>query len=312
LCRVLIEVPTWLGDCIMATPAIENIVAKNPNVKFTIFGSFVSTTLLKAHPNVEMVVLDESKRAKSRFLWIYKKVKSLGEFDYAITFRRTLFSRIFIFFANAKRKGYYRRYEKGKKHLTQRYNDFVNRVFKHNLPPKDLKIYIEPTKFNRPTLGINPGATYGSAKRWYPEEFAKVASHFSNSFDIIIFGGPNEVEVAKDIEKSLKEFGITNYQNLAGKTTIEQLCSLIGGCNLFITNDSGPMHIAAAYKVPTVAIFGPTKDYETSQWQNPKGVIVKKEIECAPCMKRECPLKHHECMKSITAQDVIKEAERIL
>jgi len=73
----------------MATPAIENIVAKNPNVKFTIFGSFVSTTLLKAHPNVEMVVLDESKRAKSRFLWIYKKVKSLGEFDYAITFRRT-------------------------------------------------------------------------------------------------------------------------------------------------------------------------------------------------------------------------------
>jgi len=310
--RVLIEVPTWLGDCIMATPAIENIIKANPNVKITIFGSYVSTTLMQKNPNVERVVLDKSKSAKSRLFWIYKTVKSLGEFDVAITFRRTFFAKLFIFFSQAKLKGYYKRYTKEQIHLVKRYNDFINRVLNSKTSPGSLKIYIEPTKFNRPTLGINPGATYGSAKRWYPDKFAEVAAYFSKDFDIIIFGGPNEVEVANEIALHLKSKGVKNYQNLAGETTIEELCSYIGGCSLFVTNDSGPMHIAAAYKVPTVAIFGPTKDKETSQWQNPKGVIVKKELSCTPCMKRTCPLKHHECMKSIDAKDVINAAKKVI
>jgi heptosyltransferase-2 len=169
-----------------------------------------------------------------------------------------------------------------------------------------LKLYIKPKKFDKPTLGINAGATYGSAKRWYPERFAKVASEFSNKYNIIIFGGPNEVDMANEIEQNLISKGVKNYTNLAGKTNIEELCSNIGGCSLFITNDSGPMHVAAAYQVPTVAIFGPTKHKETSQWMNEKSKIVRHEMECAPCMKRECPLGHHECMVSITADEVIK------
>lgn len=310
--RVLIELPTWLGDCIMATPAIENIVKANPDVKIVFFGSYVSTSLMQKHPNVEQIVLDKSKSAKSRLLWIYKMAKSLGKFDLAITFRRTLFAKLFIFFSKAKVKGYYKRYTKEQIHLVKRYNDFLNRTLNSSFAPGPLKIYIEPETFERKTLGINPGATYGSAKRWYPQKFAKVAAHFSKDFDIIIFGGPNEIEVANEIAGHLESMGVKNYKNLAGKTTIEQLCSHIGGCSLFITNDSGPMHVAAAYKVPTVAIFGPTKDKETSQWQNPKGVIVKKELSCAPCMKRSCPLKHHECMKLIEAEDVISAAKKVI
>jgi heptosyltransferase-2 len=65
------------------------------------------------------------------------------------------------------------------------------------------------------------------------------------------------------------------------------------------------MHIAAAYKVKTIAIFGPTKFTETNQWNNPNGEIVTKNLDCAPCMKRVCPLKHHNCMKNITAADVL-------
>lgn len=310
--RVLIELPTWLGDCIMATPAIENIVKANPDVKIVFFGSYVSTALMQKYPNVEQIVLDKSKSAKSRLLWIYKMAKSLGKFDLAITFRRTLFAKLFIFFSKAKVKGYYKRYTKEQIHLVKRYNDFLNRTLNSSFLPGSLKIYIEPETFERKTLGINPGATYGSAKRWYPQKFAKVAAHFSRDFDIIIFGGPNEIEVANEIAGHLESMGVKNYKNLAGKTTIEQLCSHIGGCSLFITNDSGPMHIAAAYKVPTVSIFGPTKDKETSQWQNPKGVIVKKELQCTPCMKRSCPLKHHECMKLIEAEDVISAAKKVI
>ena len=71
------------------------------------------------------------------------------------------------------------------------------------------------------------------------------------------------------------------------------------------------MHVGAAFQVPTVSIFGPTNDNETSQWMNPRGVIVKKEMDCAPCMKRICPLGHHECMKFISSGDVLSAVDEI-
>jgi len=304
--KLLIEVPTWLGDCVMATPAIENIVKAYPAVKITLFGAYVPTSIFEDHPNVEKIVIDDSKKSKLRFLWIYKQVKKLGDFDVAISFRESFSSKLFIFFAKAKSKAIYKRDKTIERHQVERYNDFVNTVFDFRSEAEDLKIYFEPFKYEKPTLGINPGASYGSAKRWYPEKFAQVATILAKQYNIVIFGGPSEVDIAYDIEKILQKNGIENYQNIAGKTTIKVLCQKIGGLDLFITGDSGPMHVAAAYKVPTVAIFGPTKDKETSQWHNPEGVIVKKEMDCAPCMKRTCPLKHHECMKLIEAEDVLQ------
>ena len=288
----------------MTTPAIENIIKAYPNVKITIFGAFVSTAIFKEHPNVEKIILDESKKASSRLKWIYSTAKELGEFDATLTFRRTFFSKLFIWFTNSKTKGYYKRYTKETIHQAIRYNDFINKTFNLNTEAQDLKIYFEPFKYNYPTLGINPGASYGSAKRWYPEKFAEVAKELSHQYKIVIFGGPAEVDMANDIERELINQGV-NCKNIAGTTSIKELCQRIGGLDLFVTGDSGPMHVAAAFKVPTVAIFGPTKDKETSQWMNPQGVIVKKEMECSPCMKRVCPLKHHECMKLIEAGDIL-------
>lgn len=256
--KILIEVPTWLGDCVMATPAIENIIQTYPDVKITIFGSFVSTALFAEHPNVEKIVLDESKKASSRLKWIYNIAKELGEFDVALTFRRTFFSRLFIWLTKAKIKGYYRRYTKEVMHQAIRYNDFINKTFKLNTTAQALKIYFKPLQYDKPTLGINPGASYGSAKRWYPQKFAQVATKLSDQYEIVIFGGPTEVDIAEDIEKELIKANVSNYRNIAGKTSIKELCEHIGGLDLFITGDSGPMHVAAAFKVPTIAIFGPT------------------------------------------------------
>ncbi len=133
-----------------------------------------------------------------------------------------------------------------------------------------------------------------------------MASELSSEYNIVIFGGPGEKDIAGDIEKILAENGVKNYQNLAGNTTIPGLIEHISNLDLFITGDSGPMHVAAAFQIPTVAIFGPTKDDETSQWMNEKSTIVKKNLECQPCMKRTCPLKHHNCMKLITAVEVLR------
>jgi heptosyltransferase-2 len=308
--KVLIEVPTWLGDCVMTTPAIENIVNLHPDADITIFGSAISTRVFEHHPNLKRIVVDDSRSEKFRILHLYKQAKQLGEFDCAISFRRTLVSKLFVWFSKATVKGSYRRYTKQAIHQTIRYNDFVNMVFKISTTASQLTIYKNPKpskaiKSDKKLLGINPGASYGSAKRWYPEEFAKVAGELSNQYDIIIFGGPGEKDIATDIENSLVEKGIKNYQNLAGNTSISELMNHITNLDLFITGDSGPMHVAAAFQIPTVAIFGPTKDDETSQWMNDKSIIVKKNLECQPCMKRTCPLQHHNCMKLIAAVEVL-------
>ena len=309
--KILIEVPTWLGDCVMATASIENIVKVYPNVKITIFGSPLATAIFEAHPNVEQIISDESRKSSFRMMWLIQKAKELGKFDVSLTFRRTFSSKVFIFFTNATMKSYYKRYTKKPVHQAIRYNDFISKVFTLDLPAGELKLYFKPVTYKARTLGINPGASYGSAKRWYPEKFSEVAATLSSEYNIIIFGGPGEVDIAKDIEDALKKRDIVNYINLAGKTDIKTLCQKIGGLDLFITGDSGPMHVAAAYQVPTISIFGPTKDQETSPWKNPNSGIVKREMDCAPCMKRTCPLGHHECMKLIEPIDVLTAVKEL-
>ncbi len=299
--NILIELPTWLGDTIMATPAIEELVKKYPNSKITFFGSYVSTEALKSHSNSLHVKLDESKKAISRLFWLYQTAKKLGSFDLAISFRSSFTSKLFLWFLNTKKKIQYKK-NIYTGHQVEKYAKSLH------VKPQDLKLYQKPYMYTKPTLGINPGATYGSAKRWYPEEFAKVANHFTETHDIVIFGGPNEVDIAREVEQLID----TKVTNLAGKTNITELIEKIAGLSLFVTNDSGPMHIAAAYKIPTVTLFGPTRHDETSQWNNPNGYIISHNLECAPCMKRVCPLKTHECMKAIKANEVIAVLENHL
>ena len=307
--KLLIELPTWLGDCVMATPAIENIVNFNNDVQITFIGSFVSIEALKNHPKVvKTVVLDKKYRV------LYKTARNLGEFDYFFSFRSSLRTKFLKFLISADNKYQFDKNKYINCHQVKKYNDFVNTSLNINSNPGRLKLYKHNQSLElaqKPILGINPGASYGSAKRWYPEEFAKVASELSDRYDIVIFGGPGEVDIAFDIEKLLIKKDVKNYKNLAGKTTIPELMSRISNLDLFITGDSGPMHVAAAFEVPTVAIFGPTKDNETSQWMNEKSLIVKKNLDCQPCMKRTCPLGHHDCMKLIKAVDVLDSVKSL-
>ena len=285
--KLLIEPPTWLGDAVMASGAIKALLDDIKPKKSVIFGSFVAIELLKGWFD-EAIIIDKKHK--------FKQFIDFPKADMFISFRTSLYSKILGL--KAKKSFYFDKTLSG--HMVEKYSKYVNKIIgKNEIYPPVLPF--KPKNFTKPTLGINPGATYGSAKRWYPKEFAKVANVLGEKYDVIIFGGPGEEEIAKDIEKNLK---ISNYKNLCGRLTIKELCEYIGGLDLFITNDSGPMHIAAAYKVPIVAIFGPTNYNETSPWsKNYK--IVAKNLECAPCMKRECPLGHHNCMKEIKAEDVI-------
>jgi len=305
--KILIELPTWLGDAIMTTPAIENIVNFHNDAQITLIGSYVSIEALKNHPKIIKTVVLSKK-----YTDLYKISRKLGAFDIFFSFRSSIRSKFLKFLISAKKKHQFDKSKYKNCHQVEKYNDFVNDSLLINYIPGKLKIYgYGGTKGKNKVLGINPGASYGSAKRWYPQEFSKVASGLSSEYDIVIFGSPNETDIASDIEKELIDFGVKNYKNLAGNTTIAKLIDQISNLSLFITGDSGPMHVAAAFQVPTVAIFGPTKDKETFQWMNEKSIVIKKNLECQPCMKRTCPLQHHNCMKLIKAHDVLKSVNSI-
>ena len=301
--KILIELPTWLGDTVMATPAIENLVSHFNNVEITLLGSFVSIAAFKNHPKVlKTYVLDK------QYINLYKTLKDFDEFDVFLSFRSSLRSKFIKFYISSKSKYQFDKKKYIKGHQVEKYNNFINDRLNINTCASKLILHTKEknTDGKNKLLGINPGASYGSAKRWYPKEFAKVAIDLSSQYDIIIFGGPNEKDIAKDIEKYLIEKGVENYKNLTAQITINELITQISNLDLFITGDSGPMHLAAAFQIPTVAIFGPTKDNETSQWMNEKSMIVKKNLDCQPCMKRTCPLKHHNCMKMVVASDVLR------
>jgi heptosyltransferase II len=305
--KILVELPTWLGDTVMVTPAIENLLNFFNDSEIIIIGSIVAIEALKNHPKVtKSYVLDKN------YLSLFKTIKGLGEFDFFLSFRGSIRSKFIKFFISSKKKYQFNKYKYKKGHQVEKYNNFINDLCNVTTIPGELILPIQKKRKDtkKKILGINPGATYGNAKRWYPKEFADIAIDLSSNYDVIIFGGEGEKDIALDIEMYLIEKGVSNYQNLCGKTSISELFSHISNLDLFVTGDSGPMHIAAAYKIPTVSIFGPTNDVETSQWMNEKSVIIKKNLDCQPCMKRVCPLKHHKCMKLVKASDVLRETKR--
>jgi heptosyltransferase-2 len=306
--KILIELPTWLGDCVMVTPAVENLVNFYNEAEITLIGSFVSIESMKNHPKVVKTVILSKK-----YTDLYNISRKLGSFDAFFSFRSSFRSKFLKFLISAKNKYQFDKNKYKNRHQVEKYNDFVNDSLNTSFSAGRLALHVDNSilKTQHLTLGINPGASYGSAKRWYPHEFAKVASELSSQYDIIIFGGLDEKDIANDIEKELIKNNIKNYKNLVGKTTIPELIHSVSNLDLFITGDSGPMHIAAAFQVPTVAIFGPTKDNETSQWMNEKSIIVKKNLDCQPCMKRTCPLQHHDCMNLIKAVDVLNATKRL-
>jgi len=306
--KILILLPTWLGDTIMATPAIENLVNLHNDSKITLIGSSIAIEVLKNHPKVtNTYVLDK------KLLNLYQILKKLGDFDLFVSFRGSLRAGIIKFCISSKKKYKFNNKTYSNGHQVQKYNNFLNISLNLKSIPSNLVLNypFKNQHNNNKLLGINPGASYGSAKQWYPAKFAKVAIELSSQYDIVILGGAGEEDIGSDIETYLIKEDINNYQNLANKTTIEELINIISNLDLFITGDSGPMHLAAAFQIPTVTIFGPTKDNETSQWMNKKSAIVKKNLDCQPCMRRTCPLKHHKCMKLIEASDVLSAVEKL-
>lgn len=335
--KILIRAVNWVGDAVMTTPAIGVIREHFPSADISILANPMVAEIFSAHGWIDRVItFDRNGRHKG----ITGRLKLAAElrgyaFDLAIILPNSFDSALVPWLAgipvrlgkSSDGRGLLLtdRYKPGKDapvcHEVEYYLNLLNHFgidgqIKHPqlfVTPEedelaDLKLQQHGIQHSDFLVGINPGAAFGSAKRWYPDRFAEVARQLADerSAKIVIFGGPGEADIAASIENHLAG----NCLNMAGKTTVRELMSLIKKCNFFVTNDSGPMHIAAAFGVPLVAIFGSTDHTGTSPYSN-NAVIVRKDTPCAPCKLRECPT-NNECMSAVSIDDVVDASKALL
>jgi heptosyltransferase II len=171
---------------------------------------------------------------------------------------------------------------------------------------------LEAVRDGRPVLGLNPGAEYGPAKRWPAEKFAAAARELSSRTDCVwvLFGGKSDLTITSHIQSA-----IGNPQsaiiNLAGKTSLRELMALLRACRVLLTNDTGPMHVAAALDVPVVVPFGSTSPELTGPGLpgDPRHRLLLPDAPCSPCFLRECPIDFR-CLNGLAVERVVEAVIR--
>lgn len=327
--NILIRMPNWLGDLVMATPVIHDLRHKWPKASITAMCQSNVGALLECDPNLNEIYSFKKPSGwihRSQHLNIIETLKR-GEYDLGILLTNS-FSSAWWFWKGqvANRLGFACNLRslllnkalpfpknKENQHLVLTYKALLKPL---NIPlsstPPTLYVSDEEKKAAQTLLeskdydihrhiliGINPGAAFGSAKCWLPDRFHALTKKLLEDPRVMVayFGDPVGAPLVNDICQGFDSRVI----NCAGKTTIRELLALIASCAVMLTNDSGPMHIASALKIPLVALFGSTSDVKTGPYAG--GIVIHKHVECSPCYKRICPIDFR-CMKQIEVNEV--------
>jgi heptosyltransferase-2 len=159
-----------------------------------------------------------------------------------------------------------------------------------------------------PVVGLNPGAAFGTAKRWFPSRYVELGKRLRQECGagVVLFGAAPERALVEDIAAAIGGGAVST----AGKTTLVDFLALVDGCDLFVTNDTGTMHVAAAAGAPVLALFGSTDERATAPL-GPRVRLLKQPPECSPCLLRHCPVDHR-CMRSLSVQEVFEAACQML
>jgi len=331
--RILVRMPNWVGDAVMALPALEAVRVIFPASSITLLAKPWVEPLFEDNPAVDRIITfrkDGGYLAKlGETLRVIKNIRN-DKFDLAILFQNAFEAAFLGCMGGARfRLGYntdgrgfllthrvIRNNDVLRGHLVEYYLSIL-RAMGWEAKSCDPSLQLDRKYIQKAgellhshgigqedyLLGLNPGAIFGNAKRWPPERFAMIGDMAVEKWGarVVIMGSQSEVEICNTLDLTMSH----NALNLCGKTSLGEAIGVIGKCNFFLTNDSGLMHISAALGVPTLAIFGST-DYVATSPRGPKTKIVKHDIECAPCLKPECPTDHR-CMLSIEPEEVWEE-----
>lgn len=332
--KILVRVPNWIGDSILALPAIESLRQNFHDAHIWIAAQGWVEELFSAFDFIKGIISLPAATDLKRLKTSAQKIKK-HDFDTGLLLTNSFSSALLFYLAKIPQRWGYAR--DGRRILLTRAVAFKNKEnFIHQVQcylhliselglqtsPPELRLPLtqedrqeaENLLFSlhvdtkKPLVILNPGAFYGPSKRWPASKFSKLAALLQdrNESEILIIGSSEEVVLAESIAASLKKKPFI----LTGKTKLRQLAGLMSHASLFITNDSGPMHMANALNIPVVAIFGPTDPRVTGPFQDPS-VVIKKEVSCWPCTYRECPFDHR-CMEKIESEDVYHACQNFL
>ncbi|AFI05579.1 lipopolysaccharide heptosyltransferase II [Helicobacter cetorum] len=337
--RILLRLPNWLGDAVMASSLFYTLKNHYPNARFVLVGTKIACELFEKDESVEATFIDNTKNSPLRLLATYKLAQKINKCDLAITLSNHFYSAFLLYATKTPIRIGFAKFLRSfllshaiakpprDYHQVEKYCFLFSQFLKKELDresvlPLNLAFNLHSRSNNTPKkIGFSPSASYGSAKRWLPPYYAKVASVLlEKGHEIYFFGAKEDSLVSEEIlrltQNELKNKALmTNATNLCGKTSIEELAQNIASLNLFITNDSGPMHVATSTNTPLIALFGPTDMQETSPYKAKKAVLLNHNLACSPCKKRICPLrgeKNQMCMKSITPTEVLQAAYTLL
>jgi heptosyltransferase-2 len=330
--KILIRGPNWVGDSVLAIPAMKAVRARFPDAEITLLVRPWVAGLFSSAPFVDKVWAEEKPAGLADWIRITRQMRTL-EFDLALLLPNSFESALMMFLGRVpQRVGYAtdgRQWmltnpvtAKAKSgHQVNYYMDLAKVLSaKTDRPSIEIEATTQERENARALLAtegiargsrflvLNPGAAYGSAKRWHEDRFADVADKLAAELDlqVAIIGSEAERPIATEIRFRLKR----KTALLSGRTSLETLIGVLAESSLMITNDSGPMHIAAALGVPTVAIFGSTDETVTGPY-GPRTRIVKHPVDCSPCLLRECPIDHR-CMNLVTVDDVCRAAKELI
>ncbi|MCE9581400.1 MAG: lipopolysaccharide heptosyltransferase II [Planctomycetes bacterium] len=315
--RILVKGVNWLGDVVMTLPAIRAIKARFPGSRLSVLTKGNLADLYACEPAV-----DETLAYGGGFLPFVRLVARLRreKFDVAFMFPRSFRASLAPFVSRIPRRvgfaGDARKpvltdvIERDEKLMTghrvayylellRPFGEVPKATAPELKPPGEAIAWAAEHLAGGPWAGLNPGATYGKAKQWYPERFVEVGKRLAaRGFRVAVVGGPAEAALGQQVADAIGAAAV----NFSGKTTLPRLAALIARCAVFVTNDTGPMHVAAAVGTPVVAIFGPT-DPRTTRPFGGKHTVVQHKVECSPCLLRECPI-DHPCMRDLPVEKV--------
>lgn len=330
--KIVVRGANWIGDAVMTIPAMRHLRRIYPDAIISLHTRPWADGVFRDADIIDEIIPIIGRRSIRS---VIDQSRTLRErnFDMAILFPNSFESALVARLARIPERIGYSTEQRGflltdaidvpswknESHESRYYLNLVDPDFGAVEPPvlqvsqerrnEALRFLVASgVRIGRSVVGVGPGSTNSRAKRWPAENFARLADLLStgSNADIVLLGGEDDGDVSRAV---LAASGQTLI-DLTGKTDLATATAILSGLDLFVSNDMGLAHIAAAVGTPTIVIFGPTNE-NTTRPLGPFVEIIRESVDCSPCMLRDCPIDHR-CMTRITPERVFESASKIL
>lgn len=329
--KIVVRGANWIGDAVMTIPALREIRRSFPGASITLHTRPWAEGVFRDADFIDDLLQIESSR-------VINQARELGKhrFELAVLFPNSFESALVARLAGIPRRlGYSTQHRsfllsdrvtvpdwKNSDHESQYYLNLIEHLTGTQARPTDVTLPVSAERREAaqhtllasgvtekgPIVGIGAGSTNSLAKRWPAGNFARLSDQLSNDLEcsVVLFGSENEADISASVAYAAE----ADLIDLTSKTDLATATAILSELDLFVSNDMGLAHIAAAVGTPTIVIFGPTNEITT----RPLGAnveIIREPVECSPCMLRECPIDHR-CMTRISPERVFETATKML